>query len=143
MVLIVDEGSEFEAPVEKIWKLNEAHARDAQRIHPRGRNYKTENVNANSVTTSWETEMQGQIMKTMIKITKFYPLGVAIELLEGPMIGSKFFNYYIPKGNKTGVTVVGDFKSSIMDDEAKLRQTVLSFLEQAFIEDSAYLKTMA
>jgi hypothetical protein len=69
-------------------------------------------------------------------------LGVAIELLEGPMTGSKFFNYYIPNKNKTGVTVVGDFKSPIINDEAQLRQIVLSFLEQAFKEDSTYLKKM-
>jgi len=81
-------------------------------------------------------------MKNMIKVTRFYPLGVAIELLEGPMTGSKFFNYYIPNKNKTWVTVVGDFKSPMINDETHLRQAVLSFLEQAFNEDNAYLKTM-
>jgi hypothetical protein len=70
-------------------------------------------------------------------------LGVAIELLEGAIAGSKFFNYYIPNGNKTGVTVIGDFKSSMMPDENQLKQAVMSFLEQAFNEDSAYLKTMS
>jgi hypothetical protein len=39
------------------------------------------------------------------------PLGLVVEALEGPIAGSKFFNYYTPKGNKTGVTVIGDFKS--------------------------------
>jgi len=86
--------------------------------------------------------MQGQTIKTKLRVTRFYPFGVAIELLEGPLAGSKFFNYYIPNGNKTGVTVVGEFKSPIMTDESQLRQAVLSFLEQAFNEDSAYLKTM-
>lgn len=82
--------------------------------------------------------MQDQSLNNRIKVTKFYPLGVAIELFEGPLTGSKFFNYYIPSENKTGVTVVGDFKSPIINDEAQLRQTVLSFLEQAFV----YLKMM-
>jgi hypothetical protein len=59
------------------------------------------------------------------------------------MSGSKFFNYYIPNGNKTGVTVVGDFKSPMIYDENQLKQAVMSFLEQAFNEDSAYLKTIA
>jgi hypothetical protein len=142
MVFIIDEGSEFEAPIEKVWKLNEAHLKDAGRIHPGGRNYKTENISDSTTTTSLETDIQGQSSNIKIKITKFYPLGVAIELLEGPMTGSKFFNYYIPNKNKTGVTVVGDFKSPIINDEAQLRQTVLSFLEQAFKEDSTYLKKM-
>ena len=58
-------------------------------------------------------------MKNMIKVTSFYPLGVAIEILEGPMTGSKFFNYYIPNKNKTGVTVVGDFQSPMINDETR------------------------
>jgi hypothetical protein len=33
------------------------------------------------------------------------------------MAGSKFFNYYIPNGSKTGITVAGDFKSPMMPDE--------------------------
>lgn len=142
MVHIVDAGSEFEAPLERVWKLSEAHAKDAAKIHPAGKNHKTENVSENAVIQSWESDMQGQTIKTKIRVTRFYPLGVAIELLEGPVAGSKFFNYYIPNGNRTGVTVVGDFKSPIMTDENQLRQAVLSFLEQAFNEDSAYLKTM-
>ena len=142
MVLIVDEGSEFEAPLEKVWKLSEAHAKDAAKIHPGGKNYKGENISEYAAIQSWESDMQGQTIKTKIRVTRFYPLGVAIELLEGPVSGSKFFNYYIPNGNRTGVTVVGDFKSPIMTDENQLRQAVLSFLEQAFNEDSAYLKTM-
>jgi len=142
MVLIVDEGSEFEAPLEKVWKLSEAHAKDAAKIHPAGKNHKTENVSEYAVIQSWESDMQGQTIKTKIRVTRFYPLGVAIELLEGPVAGSKFFNYYTPNGNRTGVTVVGDFKSPIMTDENQLRQAVLSFLEQAFNEDSAYLRTM-
>jgi hypothetical protein len=143
MVFIVDEGSEFGAPLEKVWKLSEAHTKDAAKIHPGGKNYKTETVSENATIQSWESDMQGQTVKTKIKVTRFHPLGIAIELLEGAIAGSKFFNYYIPNGNKTGVTVVGDFKSSMMPDENQLKQAVMSFLEQAFNEDSAYLKIMS
>ena len=143
MVFIVDEGSEFDAPLEKVWKLSEAHAKDAAKIHPGAKNCKTENVSENTIIQSWESNMRCQTVKTKIKVSIFYPLGVAIELLEGAMSGSKFFNYYIPNGNKTGVTVVGDFKSPMIYDENQLKQAVMSFLEQAFNEDSAYLKTIA
>jgi len=51
--------------------------------------------------------------------------------------------FYFPNGNKTGVTVVGEFTSSMMPDENQLKQAVMSFLEQAFNEDSAYLQTMS
>jgi hypothetical protein len=143
MVFIVDEGSEFDAPLEKVWKLSDAHARDAAKIHPGAKNYKTESVNENVAIQSWESDLQGQTVQTKIKVTRYYPLGVAIELLEGSIVGSKFFNYYTPTGNKTGVTVAGDFKSPMMPDENQLKQAVMSFLEQAFNEDSAYLKTIS
>jgi hypothetical protein len=71
MVFIIDEGSEFDASLEKVWKLSEAHFMDAAKIHPGGRNYKTENVSNNVATTSWESLIQGQTMKNMIKVTRF------------------------------------------------------------------------
>ena len=108
MVFIVDEGSEFDAPLEKVWKLSDARARDAAKIHPGGKNYMTDSVNENVAIQSWESDMQGQTVQTKIKVTRYYPLGVAIELLEGAIAGSKFFNYYTPTGNKTGVTGAGD-----------------------------------
>jgi hypothetical protein len=46
------------------------------------------------------------------------------------------------KLKKRDVIVVGDFKSPMMLEEKQLKQAVMSFLEQAFDEDSAYLKTM-
>jgi hypothetical protein len=43
---------------------------------------------------------------------------------------------------KNDVTVVGDSKSPMMLEEKQLKQAEMSVLEQAFNEDSAYLKTM-
>jgi hypothetical protein len=111
-------------------------------IHPGTKNYESDNVSENSAIHSWDSDIQGRTVKTRIKISRFYPLGTAIELLEGPIAGSKLFNYYIPNGQRTRVTVVGNFKSPVATDENQLKQVVLSFLEQAFNEDSAYLKTM-
>jgi hypothetical protein len=141
MVFITDEGSEFDAPLDKVWKLNQAHSTDAPKIHATGKNYKSEMIYENTLITSWESDMQGQTVKTKMKFSIFFPVGTAIEVLEGAMAGSKFFNYYTPKGNKTGVTVVGDFKSPGMSDD-QIRQAVFAFLEQAFNEDSTHLKTM-
>ena len=141
MVFIIDEGSEFDAPLDKVWKLNQAHITDATKIHTNGKNRKSEMINENTAITSWESDMQGQTVKTKMKLSIYSPIGLAIEVLEGPMAGSKFFNYYTPKGNKTGVTVVGDFKSPGMSDD-QIRQTVFAFLEQAFNEDNTHIKTM-
>jgi hypothetical protein len=140
-VFIEDSGSYFEAPIDKIWKLAEAHWKELHKIHPAMKNSKSEMTSENSSIVSYDTDMQGQTIKNRIKITTHYPLGMTFEMLEGPMAGSKFYNYYIPKGNRTGVTVVGDFKSPDMSEEM-IKQAVLSFLEHGFNEDVAYLKTM-
>ena len=42
---------------------------------------------------------------------------------------------------KTGVIVVGDFKSNIIPED-KIKQIVLGFSERVFNEDVAYLKTV-
>jgi hypothetical protein len=77
-----------------------------------------------------------------IKGTIYYPLGIAFEILEGLFADSKYFVYYIPiDNNKTGVTVVGDFKSNIIPED-EIKPIVLDFSERVFNEDVAYLKTM-
>ncbi len=142
MVHIVDEGSVYEAPIDKVWKLGQAHQTDIRKIHPGFLNYRSEPVSENVQLQTWETEAQGRRMKTKAKYTVFPPVGQAIEILEGPLAGSKFFNFYTPKGpNRTAVTVVGDFKSSMLPED-QVRPSVLQFLEQAFNEDTAYLKSM-
>jgi hypothetical protein len=141
MVHFEDSGSFFDAPIDKIWKLVEAHGTDLTKIHPDMKNVKAERVSENSNTVGYDNEMQGQIVRSKIKITSYYPLGLAFEMLEGPLAGSVFFNYYIPSGNRTGITVVGEFKSSSMNDDM-IRQAVKSFFDTGFDQDAAYLKTM-
>jgi hypothetical protein len=77
-----------------------------------------------------------------IKGTIYYPLGIAFEILEGLFADSKYFVYYIPiDNNKTGVTVVGDFKSNMIPED-EIKPIVLDFSERVFNEDVAYLKAM-
>lgn len=141
LVHIEDSGSFFEAPIDKIWKLAEAHGMELTKIHPDMKNVKGEMLSENCNVFSYESDMNGQTIRSKIKITTYYPLGMAFEMLEGPLAGSKFFNYYIPSGNRTGVTVVGEFKSPSMNDEM-IKQVVKSFFDHGFDEDVAYLKTM-
>ena len=54
------------------------------------------------------------------------------------MAGSKSFSYYTPKGNETGITVVGEWKSKMMTDD-QIRQAVMDFLQTVFNEDQANL----
>ena len=46
-----------------------------------------------------------------MQFTTYYSLGVAVEILQGKLEGSKAYVYFTPKEETTAVTVVGDFKS--------------------------------
>jgi monoamine oxidase len=79
------------------------------------------------------------MVRTKIKNTLYPPFGYVQEHLEGPTAGSKAFLYYTPKGDKTAVTVVGNFVISGMD-EKETRNAVLAQLQVTFDEDNANLK---
>ena len=144
MVFIEDSGSVFDAQLDMVWKLGEAHIKEGNRIHPNTRNNNTEILNETTFINSWEQvdDAKGQNIRMKIRGTMYYPLGIAFEILEGPFVDSKYFVYYIPlENNKTGVTVVGDFKSNIIPED-KIKPIVLDFSERVFNEDVTYLKTM-
>jgi hypothetical protein len=145
MTFIQDSGSVFEAPLEMVWKLAEDHVEQGNKIHPNTRNNKTEIIDETSFINSWEQDDEnGQTIRMKIKGTPYHPLGIAFEILEGPFADSKYFVYYFLLDNdnsKTGVTVVGDFKSNVIPEE-QIKLTVLSFLEKVFSEDVAYLNTI-
>ena len=144
MVFVEDSRSVFDAQLDMVWKLGEAHIKEGNRIHPNTRNNKSEILNETTFINSWEQvdDANGQNIRMKIRGTMYYPLGIAFEILEGPFVDSKYFVYYIPiDNNKTGVTVVGDFKSNMIPED-KIKPIVLGFSERVFNEDVAYLKTM-
>lgn len=136
MVFVKDEGGFFNAPIEKVWKLVQLHSTELSKIHSTARNPTTQRISETSGITSWEDE-NGEKIKTKSDI--YAPIGLAVEFIEGPMAGSKFFNYYTPKGDTTAVTVVGEFKSPSLSEE-ELKEVVSEFLEHGFVEDSEYLE---
>jgi hypothetical protein len=138
MVHIVDEGSHFEVPVETIWRFLQS-PEDHGRSHPDRRNMQMKVLGETSVQVSWEQEAQGKTVKVVNRVTTFPPLGMMIEQVEGPIAGSKFFNYYTPKGGRTGVTIVGDFHSPMVP-EAQLEAVVRKNFAQVFAEDTAALQ---
>ena len=141
MLRVVDDGSHFEAPLDKVWKLIELHATELAKIHPEAHNPKMEEGGENQGIITWDSEIQGNPVKMKIRVTSLPPFAQTIEFLDGPMTGSKLVNYYTPKGNRTGVTVVGDFQSPMLP-ESQLEGAVHEFLDNGFDQDSAYLKQM-
>jgi len=140
MVHIKDEGSHFDAPLDVVWKYNQSPD-DHNRAH-KHRNSEMKPISENQFQVSWEQEIEGKWVKISNRMTTLPPTGLAIEVLDGPLAGSKFFNYYTPKGNKTEVTIVGEFTSKMIP-EAQLHQTVLKFLQEAFESDNSAIQEMA
>jgi hypothetical protein len=139
MVYILDEGSEFDAPIGRIWQYLQSEAEhDHKAIKTLGVEMQGDNV---MIITNEVTMGMGPAMRNKLKLTMYAPFGIVQEYLEGPMAGSKNFQYYIPKGDKTGVTVVGEFVGKGMDDDS-VKQAALQLLDLAFNEDNENLKRL-
>ena len=109
--------------------------------HPSLKNFKGEQSSDGSIVLSYDVDMGGKSSTVRTKLTPIPPLGAVFEVLDGPMAGSRSLQYYTPKGKETGITVVGEWKSSVMSDD-QLRGTVMGFLQTVFEEDQANLARM-
>jgi hypothetical protein len=142
MVHIKDEGSHFEAPIETVWAFLQAQDAHEESHSKSTRNRDSKPLTENSMILSMERNVNGQWMKEKNRVTMLPPLGLAIEVLEGPLAGSKFVNIYTPKGNRTGIDIIGEFNSSQIP-AAQLEHAVRANLETVFNEDSAALKAFS
>jgi hypothetical protein len=135
MVYIVDEGSELDMPLEKLWEYlpSESHKHSAKVI--------SRELQGNVLTLVSERDVDGKAVRSKLRITMYPPLGVAQEHLEGPTAGSKVFTYYTRKGDKTSITVVGDYKMAGANDEGT-KKAVMQMLGWSFDEDVANIKSM-
>ncbi len=138
MVKVTDDGV-FNAPRDKVWKLIEAHGTDPSGIHPWVKSAKVLRKEGNSNVVEQQVDMQGRLVKQVLKVTPNPPSTLTLEFLEGPMTGTMVNTYTdVPGGTK--VTTVCDMKSLMMKDselEAAVRQT----LNTGFEEDTRYLST--
>jgi hypothetical protein len=141
MVHIEDLGSHFDAPIETVWKFINSPANHGE-SHKDRRNIRGEPDGENRMKSSWEQNVQGNWVKVENQVTMFPPVAMLIHSVEGPLAGSKFIFYYSPKGDKTGVSVIGDFRSASIPP-AQLEQAVLASLETAFNDDQAAIRRMA
>src|SRR6267143_669356 len=137
MVFVVDDGSEFKVPVDKLWKYAQSQTEHA---HPSMKNVKVTQEGQGTVLTFDVVAPDGSTEKRKTRITPMPPVGTWFEELEGKFAGSKYFNYYTPKGEKTGVTVVGEWVSSTIPAD-RMKKAVLEHLAIIFKEDEANLTT--
>ncbi len=136
MVFLRDEGSEFDAPLERVWALfgskeNHRHASmQGLRATP------ADGPNAHFL--EWTAVARGVAVPIKARITLYPPLGFVMEYLEGPLTGSREFEYYVPHGERTGIVVVGEYRSSVLSEEL-LRSVMEEALGAAFEEDQENL----
>ena len=97
-------------------------------------------MTGNAVVITAERTIRGKLVRTKIKNTLYPPFGFVQEHLEGPTAGSRAFVYYVPKGDKTAISVVGDFRLEGADEQAT-KDAVLAMLQVSFDEDNTNLKT--
>lgn len=134
MVFILDEGAVFDAPVDKIWKYLQSQDHRHASIKTLNRE-----VSSNSVTLTSERNVLGKTVTFKVRNALYPPFGIVQEYLEGPLRGSRAFLFYIPKGDKTGVTVVGEYLMEGFDDDT-VRNVVATQAQRVFEEDNANLK---
>jgi hypothetical protein len=137
MVFVWDEGSSFDVPIEEVWRflgsgnphsLAHGHRRVRRRIHAPGLG-----------TYSWEQPFDGRPARFTMRWRALSPIGIAYEVLAGPFQGSRFFLYYIPRGRRTGVSVVGDFVSPTIPLR-RVASAVRRFFAVEFEQDLAALR---
>jgi hypothetical protein len=109
VVILRDEGSVFEAPLDEVWRFLGSGGPRARAHHHR--NERRQPLPENSATYSWEQDFPGQPVRFTMRWVAFVPLGIAYEVLAGPFEGSKFFLNYTPSGLRTEVSAFGEFTS--------------------------------
>jgi len=136
MVHVSDEGM-FDAPLEKIWRfLND----DSSHKHSSLKFSKVLEQTDKGMTSEVEVKNpDGSWRKETWKLSFNPPKGFSMEMVSGPMKGTKHSHTYTAMGNKTKVVVEGEFVAQGMDD-ASLKKAALGMFEQVFNEDSAALK---
>jgi hypothetical protein len=84
MVFVVDEGSEFKVPVDKLWKYAQSQN---EHTHPSMKNVKMSQDGQAMVLTFDVVAPDGSTEKRKSRITPMPPVGTWIEELEGKFAG--------------------------------------------------------
>ena len=140
MVHIEDMGSQFDVPIDVLWKFIQSS--DHNTSHTGQRNHQAVAEGEMAMRTSWEQDVGGHWVKVENRLMLLPPVAMIIESLQGPLAGSRFIFYYRPDGPKTVVNAVGDFQSKMIPS-GQLEAAVLGSFEQAFTDDNKALKAFA
>jgi hypothetical protein len=137
MVFIRDDSSVFDAPLNAVWEF--LGRPDEHTVAHRHRDVKRVRLSESSGQYSWEQEFDGRPERFTMRWHSYHPVGIAYDVLEGPFTGSRFFLYYVPQGQRTGVSVVGEFVSPTLS-EPDLVAAVDRFFSLEFEQDHAAIR---
>lgn len=140
MVYVKDEGSEFDAPIDFVWKYvfgGEGH--DA--AHKTTRNPTFKKVSDITIEYGSERLLRGKWAPDRLRITMVPPIAVTTEWLEGALAGSKFVYAYSPQGAKTRIDVYGEFTSKTLP-AGEVEAAAREFLESEFNADAPAIRVM-
>ncbi len=143
MVFVQDLGSVFDAPREVVWEYifgGEAH--DAAHKTTRGGRMKMLSKSPFVLRYSAERRYGRRWIRETMRISFFPPVATVQELLDGPLGGSKWTYVYSPRGRRTRIDVVGEFRSRSIP-EARLKRAALRFLANEFREDAPGVRALA
>ncbi len=138
MVYVRDEGSEFDAPIDFVWRYifgGEAH----DSAHKTTRNPKFKQVSDITIEYGSERYLRGKWAPDRLRITMVEPISVTTEWLEGVLAGSKFVYVYSPRGAKTRIDVYGEFRSKTLAPD-EVEAAAREFLETEFSADAPVIK---
>jgi hypothetical protein len=138
MLRLFDDRGEFDAPIDLLWEYL-GHEDEHRAAHPTVRNHEVREISPGLRDVAVEQKYGSQWFRSTERLSVFAPLGMASEAVEGHMAGSKYFVYYTPRGPRTGVAVVGDFRSTEFPD-AQLGPMIGLMFEQFFEEDQERLR---
>jgi hypothetical protein len=143
MVFVRDEGSEFDAPIGVVWEYifgGEGH--DASHLTTRGGKMKPLFRGPFVLQYKAERKYGSRWVPETMRITFFPPVATVQELLDGPLAGSTWTYVYSPRGRKTRIDAVGEFRSKKYSD-AELRRVAVRFLANEFDEDAPHVRSLA
>lgn len=143
MVRYYSDDGVFDAPVQKVWQLIQAHGEHAQVIHPSIISRKANPQPDGSITLDVTVkDPDGKPMSQRWHMMAKPPYAQSVDFLDGPMKGSWLTTTYIPEGDKTRAVTAAEWRVQGITDEATLRKMANDFFDNGFEEDQRYLKTM-
>ncbi|MCI4321134.1 MAG: hypothetical protein L3K18_08955 [Thermoplasmata archaeon] len=141
MVFAKDEGSEFDAPIDVVWRyIFDGEKHDS--AHKTTRNPTFEKVSEITILYGSERHLRGEWAPDRLRISMFPPVAVVTEWMEGGLAGSKLTYGHSPHGSKTCIDVYGEFTSKSLPPE-EVEAAAREFLDNEFRDDAPAVRAYA